>query len=149
MTKRLARTTGSRCGWRDSHPEKIHVTLLKIVQRDSLSQAFLCATFLFEMENVHLFSSSLSCFDKCHETSPIFPRTEQTFASARSFGVISRASFSRKNGPFDFERAPSATLKKPSQSQKEMGHFSVKMNAINDTKTSELSKSAEGNEEYL
>ena len=28
-------------------------------------------------------------FDKCHETSRIFPRTEQTFASARSFGVIS------------------------------------------------------------
>ena len=31
-------------------------------------------------------------------------------------------------------------LKKPSQSQK--GHFSSKMNALNDTKTSELSKSA-------
>ena len=28
-------------------------------------------------------------FDRCHETSRIFPRTEQTFASARSFGVIS------------------------------------------------------------
>ena len=38
-------------------------------------------------------------------------------------------------------------LKKPSQSQK--GHFYVKMNALNDTKTSELSKSAEGNGEYL
>ena len=31
-------------------------------------------------------------------------------------------------------------LKKPSQSQK--GHFSSKMNALNDTKTPELSKSA-------
>ena len=29
------------------------------------------------------------------------------------------------------------------------GHFYVKMNALNDTKTSELSKSAEGNGEYL
>ena len=38
-------------------------------------------------------------------------------------------------------------LKKPSQHQK--GHFSSKMNALNDTKTSELSKSAEGNGEYL
>ena len=33
-------------------------------------------------------------------------------------------------------------LKKPSQSQKE--HFSEKMNALNDTKTSELSKSEKG-----
>ena len=38
-------------------------------------------------------------------------------------------------------------LKKPSQSQK--GHFYKKMNAVNDTKTPELSKSAEGNGEYL
>ena len=38
-------------------------------------------------------------------------------------------------------------LKKPSQSQK--GHFYEKMNALNDTKIPELSKSAEGNGEYL
>ena len=38
-------------------------------------------------------------------------------------------------------------LKKPSQSQK--GYFYEKMNALNDTKTSELSKYAEGNGEYL
>ena len=38
-------------------------------------------------------------------------------------------------------------IKKPSQSQK--GHVYVKMNALNDTKTSELSKSVEGNGEYL
>ena len=38
-------------------------------------------------------------------------------------------------------------LKKPSESQK--GHFYEKMNALNDTKTSELSKSVEGNGEYL
>ena len=50
---------------------------------------FLCAPFLPKKGNVHLFSSSLPRFDKCHETSRIFPRTEQTFASARSFGVIS------------------------------------------------------------
>jgi len=36
-------------------------------------------------------------------------------------------------------------LKKPSQ----QGTFSEEMNALNDTKTSELSKSAEGNGEYL
>ena len=50
---------------------------------------FLCAPFLSKMENGHLFSSSLPRLDKFHETSRIFPRTEQTFASARSFGVIS------------------------------------------------------------
>ena len=38
-------------------------------------------------------------------------------------------------------------LKKPSQSQK--GHFYEKMNVLNDTKTSAMSKSAEGNREYL
>ena len=38
-------------------------------------------------------------------------------------------------------------LKKPSQSQK--GHFYEKMNALNDTKTLAMSKSAEGNGEYL
>ena len=55
-----------------------------------VSQAlFLCALFLTDKENIHLFSSSLPCFDKCHETSPINRRTEQTFGSARSFGVIS------------------------------------------------------------
>ena len=58
--------------------------------RGGLGQAFfLCAPLLSKKENVHLFSSSLPRFDKCQETSRIFPRTEQTFASARSFGVIS------------------------------------------------------------
>jgi len=38
-------------------------------------------------------------------------------------------------------------LKKPSQSQK--GHFYEKMNALSDTKTLEVSKSAECNGEYL
>ena len=57
---------------------------------DLIRQAlFLCAPFLSKKENVHLFLSSLPRFDKCHETSRIFTRTEQTFASARSFGVIS------------------------------------------------------------
>ena len=83
-----------------------------------LTQAlFLCAPFLPKKGNVHLFSSSLPRFDKCHETSRIFPRTEQTFASARSFGVISWASFSRKNGPFGFGRAPSASQKALSKSK--------------------------------
>ena len=52
---------------------------------------YFCARhFLSKKENVHLFFlSSFPRFDKCHETSRIFPRTEQTFASARSFGVIS------------------------------------------------------------
>ena len=61
--------------------------------------------------------SDVSSNDKCHKTSRIFPRTEQTFASARSFGVISWASFSRKNGPFGFERAPSASQKALSKSK--------------------------------
>ena len=50
---------------------------------------FLCAPFLSKIANVHLFSNSLPRFDKCHETSRIFLRTEQTFASAMSFVVIS------------------------------------------------------------
>ena len=50
---------------------------------------YFCAChFLSKKGNVHLFSSSLPRLDKCHETSRIFPRTEQTFASARSFGFI-------------------------------------------------------------
>ena len=44
--------------------------------------------------------------------------------SARSFGVISWASFSWENVLFGFSRAPSASLKEPSQSQK--GHLSEK-----------------------
>ena len=64
--------------------------IVKLFHVPQLHQAlFLCALFLFRMENVHLFSSSFPRFDKCHETSRIFPRNEQTFASARSFGVIS------------------------------------------------------------
>ena len=51
-------------------------------------------------------------------------------------------SLSRKNVSFGFKR-----LWAPSQSQK--GHFHEKKNTLNDTKTSELSKSAECNGEYL
>ena len=51
---------------------------------------FFCAHhFCPKWKIVTFFSSSLPRFDKCHEPSRIFPRTEQTFASARSFGVIS------------------------------------------------------------
>ena len=90
-----------------------------MLKRDrAIRQAlFLSAPFWSKKENVHLFSSLLPRFDKCHETSRIFPRTEQTFASARSFGVISWASFSRKNGPFGFGRAPSASQKALSKSK--------------------------------
>ena len=38
-------------------------------------------------------------------------------------------------------------LKKPTRSQK--GHFYMKMNALNDTKTAELSKTVKGNREYV
>ena len=44
-------------------------------------------------------------------------------------------------------RGPPQPLKKLSQSQN--GHFYEKMNVLNDTKTPELSKSSEGNGEYL
>ena len=70
---------------------------------------FLCAPFLPNKGNVHLFSSSLPRFDKCHQTSRIFPRSEQTFASARSFGVISWASFFGKMAPLalgGFSKSP-------------------------------------------
>ena len=56
-------------------------------------------------------------------------------------------SFSRKNDPLLALGGRPQPLKKPSQSQK--GHFYEKMNALNDTKTPELSKSSEGNGEYL
>ena len=82
-----------------------------------MSGIFLSAPFLSKTENVHLFSSSLPHLDKCHETSRIFPRTEQTFASAMSFGVISQALFSRKYGLFGFGRAPSAPQKALSKSK--------------------------------
>ena len=49
---------------------------------------FVQCAFFVQNVNVHLFSDPLPRFDKCHETSRIFPRTEQTFVSARSFGVI-------------------------------------------------------------
>ena len=102
--------------------------------------------FCLKWKMFTFFSSSLPRFDKCHETSRIFLRTEQTFASARSFGVISWASFSRENCPFGFETAPSASQKALSKSK---GPFLRETNALNDTKTAELSKSAEGNGEYL
>ena len=60
---------------------------------------FLRAPFWSKKENICLFSSLLPRFDKYHETSRMLPKTEQTFASARIFGVISWASFSRKNVP--------------------------------------------------
>ena len=54
------------------------------------SRIYFCAHhFCPKRKNVRLFSSLLPHFDKCHETSRIFLSTEQTFASARSFGVIS------------------------------------------------------------
>ena len=76
---------------------------------------YLCAYHFGQ--TVHLFTSSLPRFDKCHETSRIFPRTEQTFASARSFDVISWASFSQKDGHFGLGRAPSASQKALSKSK--------------------------------
>ena len=38
-----------------------------------VEQAFLCALFLSKKEDVHLFSSSFPCLEKCHEMSRIFP----------------------------------------------------------------------------
>ena len=76
-----------------------------------------------------------------------FTRTEQTFVSARSFGChFLELHFGDKMALLALGGCPQP-LKKPSQSQK--GHFYEKMNALNDTKTPELSKSGEGNGEYL
>ena len=58
-------------------------------QEGIVQALFLCAPFLFKKGKCSPFLELLPRFDKCHETSQIFPRTEQTFASARSFGVIS------------------------------------------------------------
>ena len=88
-------------------------------------------TIFVQKATVHPFSDFLQRFDKCHKTSRIFPRTEQTSASARSFWCLSFVLEGR--GLFERPRAPS---------QNQKGHFYEKMNVLNDTKTSELSKSA-------
>ena len=46
---------------------------------------FLCALFFVQKGKCSLFLSSLQHFDKCHEASQIFSKTEQTFASAQEF----------------------------------------------------------------
>ena len=84
--------------------------------------------------------------NKCHRRSQIFPIAFRRFWLCQSFGVIQRIRFLIKMSLLTlrglFER-----LRVPSQSQK--GHFYEKTNALNDTKTSAMSKSAEGNGEYL
>merc|ERR1711952_565042 len=51
------------------------------------TRLYFCAQhFCSKNENVHLFSSSLPRFDKCHETSRIFPRT---FASVMPGVLVS------------------------------------------------------------
>ena len=85
------------------------------------------------------FSILLPRFDKFHETSQIFLRTEQTLTMARTFGVIFKLLLVGK-WPFLLERGcPKSLLKK---SQK--GHFCEKINVINDTQTLDC----EGNREY-
>ena len=74
-------------------------------------------TFSVHKVNVHLLSSSFSSIDKCIETARIFTRDEQTFDSAKSFGVILKTLVCRENGPFSFERAPSASQKALSKSK--------------------------------
>ena len=65
----------------------------KCRKRICYNRLYFCAhIFCPKWKMFTFFLSSLPRFDKCHETSRIFPRTEQTFASARSFGVI----FTRK-----------------------------------------------------
>ena len=71
-------------------PEDVMKPFLKFIVFNRFNTGFFVrTTFLSKRENVHLFSNSLPRFTKCHKTSRIFPRTEQTFASARSFGVSS------------------------------------------------------------
>ena len=65
-------------------PEKRQKTL-------KYSLYFKCTPFFSKKANVHFISSSISCVGKCHKTSQIFTRTEQTFVSARSLGIIFKA----------------------------------------------------------
>ena len=91
-----------------------------VQSRELLLQAlFLCAPFLSKIENVHLFSSSLSRLDKCHETSRIFPRTECRLLSVMPGVLVSflELHFLGKNGPFGFERPPSDSQKAISKSK--------------------------------
>ena len=74
------------------------------------------------------------------------PRSLCRFCQFWSFGIIYHIHFLGNLALLALGGRPQP-LKKPSQSQK--GHFSEKMNALNDTKTAAMSKSAEGNGEYL
>ena len=69
--------------------EDLAVRARDVVPAVRLMAGFIFVFFVQKGNCGHLLSSSLARFDKCHETSQIFPRTEQTFASARSFRVIS------------------------------------------------------------
>ena len=85
-------------------------------RRAPLVPGFFCAHhFCPKWKMLTFFSSSLPRLDKCHETSLIFPRTEQTFKGARSFGVISWACFLGKMALLALRGCPQP-LKKPSQS---------------------------------
>ena len=79
----------SSCSYRVTRPASRGAGAQSDVDEVRSGFIFLVLHFLSKKEIVHLFSSSLPHLDKCHEMSRIFPRTEQTFASARSFGVIS------------------------------------------------------------
>ena len=88
--------------------------------------------------NVNLFSDFSHAWENVkwhHEYSQGLTRLVSVWTS----DVIFQASFLRKNCPYGFERAPSDSQKDLSKSK---GYLSEKMNPINDTKTSELAKSA-------
>ena len=79
---RVCATAQLNCIWRLERAQQLQAA-------NVIAGFIFVRTFFAEKGNVHLFSSSHPCFDKCHETSPIFPRTKQIFVRDRSFGVIS------------------------------------------------------------
>ena len=132
---------------RDRWPTDSHVLRRPARGRgggESQARLYFCATFAWFLGQMsHLDIYFLSTPRQMPQTITNIPRCLPQILTLPKFWYHLAHSFSRKNVPFDFERSSWEGLKAPPQSQK--GHFSEKMNVLIDTKTLELSKSADGN----
>ena len=110
---------------------------IQICNDQNAKQAlFLCTLFFYQKANVRLFSDSLMRrYEYSRGLSKLWsvPGVLVSFLELHFLGKMALLALGGRPQP----------LKNPSQSQK--GHFYKRTNALNDTKTSELSKSAEGN----
>ena len=119
----------------------------RLLRRQVKQALFLWAPFLYKSGNcLHFFKSHSHASTNAtrhHEYSRVLSRLLSVPGVLLSFLKLG---FGGKMALLALGGRPQP-LKKPFQSQK--GHFYEKINALNDTKTSKLSKSEEGNEEYL